>query len=187
MMQITRRQLLIALLSLPLVGCGFQLRGWQGDDVVSQAKMPFRQVLLSVMGTDGQLVAEFKRVLIGLGCQFVTDSSQAEIEIVLDETTQQTVVSAIGSYGEISARLYVMTQGIRIRQVGQDHWLVDTRLRRSREVDLSMSNYAGLGSERPLAIARESEEVVIDIRSRLVEAMTRLVQGLAPLSEPIRL
>ena len=83
-----------------------------------------------------------------------------------------------------------MTQPVRIRKIGQDEWLVDTLVRRTREVDQSLLNFATsstnatLGAERPLAIARESEEVLVDIRARVVDGIVRLVQRLTPLDAP---
>lgn len=145
--------------------------------------------MISNSGADGAVVDALKRVLLGFGCALVSDASKAELEVWLGTSSQSAVTSAIGSYGEISARLYVLTQPVRIRQIGQDEWLVDTSIRRSREVDQSLLNFAtsgtntAIGAERPLAISRESEEVLVDIRARVVDAIVRLVQRLTPLDK----
>jgi outer membrane lipopolysaccharide assembly protein LptE/RlpB len=179
----SRRGWLLAVPALLLSGCGYQLRGFH--DGTAQA-FPFHYVMISNSGADAAIVEALKRVLFGFGCELVTDSAKAELEIWLGTSSQQAVTSAIGSYGEISARLYVLKQPVRIRKVGQDVWLVDTVIRRSREVDQGMSNFVGLGAERPLAITRESDEVIVDIRGRVVDAIVRLVQRLTPL-EPTSL
>jgi outer membrane lipopolysaccharide assembly protein LptE/RlpB len=186
----SRRSLLLSLPALLLSGCGYQLRGFHDGD---ESSFPFRHVLISNSGADSAVVDALKRVLLGFGCELVTDDSKAELEVWLGTSTQQSVPSAIGSYGEISARLYVLTQPVRIRKVGQDSsWLVDTSIRRSREVDQSLLNYVApnassqfsqMGAERPLAISRESEEVLVDIRARVVDAIVRLVQRLTPLDQ----
>lgn len=168
-----------ASLSLTLSGCGYQLRGSQ--EALQGHKMPFRKVLLTTQGTDGELVKSLSMVLRALDCEIVDKAEQAEVELLLEATGSQVITSAIGSYGEIAARLYIMTQVVKIRKVGVDAWVVDTVIRRSREVDQSLSNYAGLGAERPLAITRESEEVMLDIRARIVDAIVRQFQRLAPL------
>ncbi len=185
---ITRRGLLLALPALLLSGCGYQLRGFHDG---TESSFPFRQVIVSNSGADAAVVEALKRVLLGFGCELVTDSSKAELEIWLGVSTQSAVTSAIGSYGEISARLHILTQPVRIRKIGQDEWLVDTLVRRTREVDQSLLNFAtsgtntALGAERPLAISRESEEVLVDIRARVVDAIVRLVQRLTPLDAPL--
>jgi len=177
---------LLALPALLLTGCGYQLRGLHEDDARA---FPFRQVMVSNSGADGAVVDALKRVLLGFGCELVSDATKAELEVWLGTSSQQSVPSAIGSYGEISARLYVLTQPVRIRKVGQDEWLVDTSIRRSREVDQALLNFSAsssnvsIGAERPLAISRESEEVLVDIRSRVVDAIVRLVQRLTPLDK----
>ncbi len=186
MIDTSKRSLLLAVPALLLSGCGYQLRGFREGD--TQA-FPFRKVLVSSSGADGAVVDALKRVLLGFGCELVTDAAKAELEVWLGTSSQQSVPAAIGSYGEISARLYVLTQPVRIRKVGQDVWLVDTSIRRSREVDQSLLNFSSsasnvaIGAERPLAISRESEEVLVDIRSRVVDAIVRLVQRLAPLDD----
>lgn len=182
----SRRSLLLALPALLLSGCGYQLRGFHEG---AEASFPFRNVMISNSGADGAVVDALKRVLLGFGCALVSDASKAELEVWLGTSSQSAVTSAIGSYGEISARLYVLTQPVRIRQIGQDEWLVDTSIRRSREVDQSLLNFAtsgtntAIGAERPLAISRESEEVLVDIRARVVDAIVRLVQRLTPLDK----
>lgn len=184
---ITRRGLLLALPALLLSGCGYQLRGFHDG---SESSFPFHQVIVSSSGAEAAVVEALKRVLLGFGCELVNDSSKAELEIWLGVSTQNAVTSAIGSYGEISARLHILTQPVRIRKIGQDEWLVDTLVRRTREVDQSLLNFATsstnatLGAERPLAIARESEEVLVDIRARVVDGIVRLVQRLTPLDAP---
>ncbi len=184
----TRRCLLLSLPALLLSGCGYQLRGFK-DGV--ESSFPFRKVMISNSGADGAVVDALKRVLLGFGCELVNDAAKAELEVWLGTSSQQSVPSAIGSYGEISARLYVLTQPVRIRKVGQDEWLVDTSIRRSREVDQSLLNFSSstsnvaIGAERPLAISRESEEVLVDIRARVVDAIVRLVQRLTPLDSAL--
>jgi len=176
----TRRQLLLSLLSLPLAGCGYQLRG-----VDAEKSIPYRYVMITSQGADGELVRQLKRVLTSFGATIVDDANLAEIEIILSASQFQSVPSAIGGYGEISASFVVLTQGIRVRKMNSDRWLIDTKVRRGREVDQSASlstSASTLGPERPLAIARESEEVTSDIRARVVDGIVRIVQQLSPLN-----
>jgi hypothetical protein len=134
--------------------------------------------------TDPMIVKSLSQLIRALGAELVDDPSKAELEILLGESQWTQVTSAIGGYGEIAARLVILSQSIQVRQMGTDHWLIDTYVRRSREVDQAASLIAGLGAERPLAITRESVEVTNDVRQRVVDALVRLVQQLAPLNQP---
>jgi outer membrane lipopolysaccharide assembly protein LptE/RlpB len=178
---LTRRQLLLSFFSLSLTGCGYQLRGFS-----SEKSIPYQYVMVTSQGADGELVRQLKRVLTSFGAMIVTDPNLAEIEILLSASQFQSVPSAIGDYGQISASLVVLTQAIRVRKMNSDAWLIDTKVRRGREVDqsaaLSISSTSTLGPERPLAIARESEEVTSDVRSRVVDGIVRIVQQLSPLN-----
>lgn len=178
-MTLSRRHFLLSALSLStLTGCGYQLRGVSS---ASDQALPYR-IYLSSEGADGELVVQTKRALQSFGAQLVGEQKQAQLVVTLGATTQQSVISAIGSYGEISARLFVMTQALVVTKVGVETPLIDTQVRRSREVDQSLATQqGGLGAERPLAITRESAEVVSDIRARVVDAIVRLLQGLVAL------
>lgn len=186
-MKFSRRTLVLSwvggLSSLALGGCGYQLRGLTlspEGSIVSQ--LAYHRVYLLAEDTEEAIVKALSRLIRGLGAELVDSPMKAEIEVVLGSSQWATVTSAIGSYGEISARLVILTQSIQVRQIGQDHWLVDTQIRRSREIDQASSLITGLGAERPLAIARESDEVTNDVRQRVVEALVRIIQRLAPLS-----
>lgn len=178
-MMLSRRHWLLSALSLvSLSGCGYQLRGVSNT---SERALPYRIYLVSD-GADGELVAQTRRALQSFGAELVAERKQADLIVTLGATTQQSVISAIGSFGEISARLFVMTQALRVTKVGVEDPLIDTLVRRSREVDQSLATQiGGLGAERPLAITRESVEVVQDIRARIVDSIVRLLQGLVPL------
>jgi len=178
-MMLSRRHWLLSALSLvTLSGCGYQLRGVSNT---SERALAHRIYLVSD-GADGELVAQTRRALQSFGAELVAERKQADLIVTLGATTQQSVISAIGSFGEISARLFVMTQALRVTKVGVEDPLIDTLVRRSREVDQSLATQiGGLGAERPLAITRESVEVVQDIRARVVDSIVRLLQGLVPL------
>jgi outer membrane lipopolysaccharide assembly protein LptE/RlpB len=178
-MILSRRHYLLSALSLlTLSGCGYQLRGVAAR---SDRPLPFR-IYLASEGTDAELIAQTRRALQAFGADLVSERKQAELVVNLGPTTQQSVISAIGSFGEISARLFVMTQPLIVTKVGVDVPLIDTVVRRSREVDQSLATQiGGLGAERPLAITRESVEVLQDIRARVVDSIVRLLQGLVTL------
>lgn len=178
-MMLSRRHWLLSALSLvTLSGCGYQLRGVSNT---YERALPYRIYLVSD-GADGELVAQMRRALQSFGAELVAERKQADLIVTLGATTQQSVISAIGSFGEVSARLFVMTQALRVTKVGAEDPLIDTLVRRSREVDQSLATQlGGLGAERPLAITRESVEVVQDIRARVVDSIVRLLQGLVPL------
>lgn len=178
----SRRNFLMGAFSLlGLTGCGYQLRGSGAE---SDRTLPFR-IYLASEGTDGELVAQTRRALQAFGAELVTERQQADYVVSLGATGQQSVISAIGSFGEISARLFVMSQALVVTKRGVEIPVIDTQVRRSREVDQSLATQiGGLGAERPLAITRESVEVVQDIRARVVDAIIRLLQGLVPLDRP---
>lgn len=178
-MMLTRRHcLLVGLALFGLGGCGYQLRGGAHS---SDRALPYRVYLISD-GADGELVAQTRRALQSFGAELVAERKQADLIVTLGATTQQSVISVIGSFGEISARLFVMTQALLVTKVGVEAPLINTLVRRSREVDQSLATQiGGLGAERPLAITRESTEVVQDIRARVVDSIVRLLQGLVPL------
>lgn len=181
---LTRRAFLLGLISVgTLSGCGYQLRGFSET---AKGQLPYPLVLLTSQNADSDIVSQVKRVLVALGATLVSDTKQAQIEVILGTTSQASAPSAIGSYGEISARFYIMQQPIQVRKIGQEKLLVDTNIRRSREVDQSLATQiGGLGAERPLAITRESEEVLVDIRARIVDGVVRVVQSLVPLDAPL--
>lgn len=163
---------------LALSGCGYQLRGASSS---SDRALPYR-IYVASEGADAELVAQTRRALQSFGAQLVSERKLADLNVTLGATTQQSVISAIGSFGEISARLFVMTQALMVSKVGVEAPLINTVVRRSREVDQSLATQiGGLGAERPLAITRESVEVVQDIKARLVDSIIRLLQGLVPL------
>ncbi|MBD3767320.1 MAG: hypothetical protein IE928_05110 [Gammaproteobacteria bacterium] len=178
-MMLSRRHWLLSALSLvTLSGCGYQLRGVSNT---SERALPYRIYLVSD-GADGELVSQTRRALQSFGAQLVAERKQADLIVTLGATKQESVISAIGSFGEISARLFVMTQALRVTKVGVEDPLIDTLVRRSREVDQSLATrLGGLGAERPLAITRESVEVMQDIKARVVDSIVRLLQGLVPL------
>jgi outer membrane lipopolysaccharide assembly protein LptE/RlpB len=184
-MNLSRRTLLASLVSgLLLTGCGYQLRGIKSaekSEDATSSSLSYRYIYILSEGADVHIVKQLRRLIVALGAEIVDDPMKAEIEIVLGESQWKTVASAIGNYGEISARLVILVQNIQIRQIGSDHWIIDTQIRRSREVDQASSLISGIGAERPLAILRESDEVTSDVRQRVVEALIRLIQGLAPL------
>lgn len=184
-MSLSRRAFMTSLVSmLLLAGCGYQLRGLSlSPDGQVQSHLTYKRVYLLAQETDQRIVTGLSRSIQGLGAELVDNPMKADIEVILGESKSQTVTSAIGSYGEISARLVILTQTIQVRQIGSDRWLVDTQIRRSREIDQASSLITGLGAERPLAISRESEEVINDVRQRVIEGLVRIIQRLEPLRD----
>jgi len=182
-MNLQRRRLLLTALSLTgLSGCGYQLRGFSDKEA---RQLPYR-LYVSSDGADAEVVSQTKRALLAFGAQLVSERSQADLIVILGATSQQSVISAIGETGYISARLLVMTQALQVTKRGVEHPLLDSVVRRSREVDQSLATQiGGLGAERPLAISRESSEVVQDVRARIVDSIVRLLQGLVPLDAPL--
>lgn len=175
----TRRQLLSALLAFTLSGCGYQLRGLHTEKTVV---LPMR-IYIQAQGTDADMLLQTRRVLAAFGAQLVERPEHSDYVVNLGATTQQTTISAIGSYGETSAYMFIMTQPIRIQSPQQSTPLIDTVIKRSREVDASLATQVGgLGAERPLAIYRDSVEVTHDIRDRIIDAVVRILQGLVPLA-----
>lgn len=174
---LTRRGLLSLLPAMLLAGCGYQLRGF--DQRAEQ--LPYRHVLLTTEGTDGELVRLLRIALSSMGGEVVTDPARADVELWLGSTQLRDVISAIGPYGDVAARMRILTQPVRLRRIGRDEWLVDMALRKSREIDLYASFRGTLGAERPLAGVQEGEEVDSDVRLRVVESIVRLLQGLNPL------
>jgi outer membrane lipopolysaccharide assembly protein LptE/RlpB len=170
--------------ALLLTGCGYQLRGLSlSADGKLQSRLTYQHIYLLAQESEQPIVSGLSRSIRELGMVLVDDPTKAEIEVILGESKWQTVTSAIGNYGEISARLVILTQSIQVRHIGSSHWLVDTQIRRSREIDQASSLITGLGAERPLAISRESEEVTNDVRQRVIDALVRIIQRLEPLAD----
>jgi outer membrane lipopolysaccharide assembly protein LptE/RlpB len=114
-MGISRRALLATLAHALLVtGCGYQLRGVKtsADGGKLTSSLSYRYIYILSEEADVSIVKQLKRLIVALGAELVDNPMLAEIEIVLGESQWKTVTSAIGNYGEISARLVILIQNI---------------------------------------------------------------------------
>lgn len=181
---LSRRQLLIAMLASisGLAGCGYQLRGTNKANG-QQAALPYRFYLSTQ--ADADIVKQTKRVLAALGATFVEQRQEADYILVLGQTSVQLPVAAIGAYGDVSARLYIMKQPLQIYQPLQDVPIRNTVIQQSRELDMRFTteNIGGAGAEGPLAHTRNSKEVAVSVKERIVDGIVRTLQGLVTIEK----
>ncbi|MCC2973437.1 LPS assembly lipoprotein LptE [Massilia sp. IC2-476] len=161
------RVLLAVLAAAILAGCGFQLRGSNG-----QYNMPFKSIYLAFTETS-PLGTELKRNLrAGDGVRIETDASKAEALFdVLSESRGKAILS-LNSLGRVREYSLSYTLVFRVRDASNRELLGPTELTLRRNIAFDESQ----------VLAKESEEQLLyrDMQADLVQQILRRLAAIKP-------
>jgi len=151
---------LALLLALVLAGCGFQMRGANG-----QYNMPFRSIYLGFSDTS-QLGIELRRNLRGGDAVLVvTDPAKADARLdVLSETRGKSILS-LNNQGRVREYLLTYTLVFRVRDAKDAEMLGATEISLKRSIAFNETQ----------VLAKESEEALLyrNMQSDLVQQILR--------------
>ncbi|MCC2958002.1 LPS assembly lipoprotein LptE [Massilia sp. IC2-477] len=161
------RVLLAVLAAAILAGCGFQLRGSNG-----QYNMPFKSIYLAFTETS-PLGTELKRNLrAGDGVRIETDASKAEALFdVLSESRGKAILS-LNSLGRVREYSLSYTLVFRVRDASNRELLGPTEITLRRNIAFDESQ----------VLAKESEEQLLyrDMQADLVQQILRRLAAIKP-------
>jgi LPS-assembly lipoprotein len=167
-MLLKRRALCIFALTtaVALSGCGFQLRGSNG-----QARIPFKTIYLNIPESS-PLGNELKRYIRATGTEVETEAKQAEASMQLLSEVRDKVVRALDSKGRI--REYTLNYRISIQMTDKDGKILmpPTAIAVKRDISFNESQ----------VMAKEQEEALLyrDMQSDLVQQILRRLSALKP-------
>ena len=157
----------LLLMAALLAGCGFHLRGSNG-----QFNMPFHSIYLGFPETS-PLGIELKRNLRGSGETVIAqDAAHAEARFeVLSETRAKTILS-LNSQGRVREYLLTYTLVFRVLDAKGEMLLGSTEISLKRSISINENQ----------VLAKESEEVLLyrDMQTDLVQQILRRLAALKP-------
>ncbi len=164
----TRNRILaLALAAACLSGCGFHLRGSNG-----QYAMPFHAIYLAFPDTS-PLGTELKRNLRGDGdTVIVSDPSKADAQFdVVSEQRGKSILS-LNSQGRVREFLLTYTLVFRVRDAKGNELLKPTEISLKRSISFNESQ----------VLAKESEEAMLyrDMQTDLVQQILRRLAAIKP-------
>ena len=161
------RALCVLLAAAVLAGCGFQLRGSNG-----QYNMPFQSIWLS-FNESSPLGTELKRNLrAGDAVRVVNDASKAEALFdVISETRGKSILS-LNSLGRVREYSLSYTLVFQVRDANNRQLLGPTEITLRRNIAFDESQ----------VLAKESEEALLyrDMQSDLVQQILRRLAAIKP-------
>ena len=154
--------LLALALSLSLLGCGFQMRGANG-----QYQMPFQSIYLGFSETS-QLGIELRRNLRGGDAvTVVTDPAKADAKLdVLSETRGKTILS-LNNQGRVREYLLTYTLVFRVRDAKDAEMLGATEISLKRSIAFNETQLLAKESEEALLYRNMQSDLVQQILRRL--------------------
>ena len=154
--------LLALALSLSLLGCGFQMRGANG-----QYQMPFHSIYLGFSETS-QLGIELRRNLRGGDAvTVVTDPAKADAKLdVLSETRGKTILS-LNNQGRVREYLLTYTLVFRVRDAKDAEMLGATEISLKRSIAFNETQLLAKESEEALLYRNMQSDLVQQILRRL--------------------
>ena len=165
-----RRQFLTAAVAagtlLALAGCGFHLRGSNGE-----ADLPFKTMLVNFPDTS-PLGAELKRNIRANGTAIVTDPKLADAIFEMQSESRDKVILSLNSQGRV--REYTLYYKLRFRvKDNQDKELL-------APVDIVLKRDISFNESQVLA--KEAEEGLLyrDMQSDMVQQILRRLVALKP-------
>lgn len=155
------------LATLGLSGCGFQLRGSNGE-----ANLPFKTLYLGVPESS-PLGSELKRnIRANGGTQIVADAKAADASLDLMSETREKVVQSLNSQGRI--RQYTLYYRVTFRVKGKNDadLLPPTQIVLKRDISFNESQ----------VLAKEAEDALLyrDMQSDLVQQILRRLAAIKP-------
>ena len=158
---------LFALAMLLLSGCGFHLRGSNGE-----ANLPFRSIYLAVPDTS-PLGVELKRNIRATGnTAIATDAKLADARLEVLSETRDREIQSLNSQGRI--REYTLYYKLSFRVLGKSDavLLPPTEIILKRDISFNESQ----------VLAKESEEGLLyrDMQSDLVQQILRRLAAIKP-------
>ncbi|SFD36856.1 LPS-assembly lipoprotein LptE [Massilia yuzhufengensis] len=167
MKTIVVRMLLVLVAAATLAGCGFQLRGSNG-----QYNMPFKSIYLA-FGETSPLGTELKRNLrAGDSVRIENDASKAEALFdVLGESRGKAILS-LNSLGRVREYALSYTLVFRVRDANNKVLLAPTEITLRRNIAFDESQ----------VLAKESEEALLyrDMQTDLVQQILRRLAAIKP-------
>lgn len=154
-------------LTFGLSGCGFQLRGSNGE-----ANLPFKTLYLGVPEAS-PLGAELKRnIRANGGTQIVTDPKGADARLEIMSETREKVIQSLNSQGRI--RQYTLFYRVTFRVKGRTDvdLLPPTPIVLKRDLSFNESQ----------VLAKEAEDALLyrDMQTDLVQQIVRRLAAIKP-------
>lgn len=161
------RALAVLLAAAVLAGCGFQLRGSNG-----QYNMPFGSIWLS-FNESSPLGTELKRNLrAGDTVRVVTDASKAEALFDVISESRGKAILSLNSLGRVREYSLSYTLVFQVRDANNRQLLAPTEITLRRNIAFDESQ----------VLAKESEEALLyrDMQSDLVQQILRRLAAIKP-------
>ena len=168
-MAITRRAFcILAAGSLAtLSGCGFHLRGSQGE-----ANLPFKTLYLGVADASS-LGFELKRnIRANGGTELVSDAKNADARLEVLSEVREKLIQSLNSQGRIRQYTLVYRLSFRVRGRTDAELLAPTEIVLKRDISFNESQ----------VLAKEAEEALLyrDMQTDLVQQILRRLAALKP-------
>ncbi|MBC7513161.1 MAG: hypothetical protein H7234_01850 [Herminiimonas sp.] len=168
-MALTRRAFcVLAVASLPgLSGCGFHLRGSQGE-----ANLPFKTLYLAV-AESSPLGIELKRnIRANGGTEIVSDAKVAEARLEVMNEVREKVIQSLNSQGRIRQYTLFYKLVFRVRSSTDAELLAPTEIILKRDISFNESQ----------VLAKEAEEALLyrDMQTDLVQQILRRLAAIKP-------
>ncbi|MBC7416423.1 MAG: hypothetical protein H7327_15985 [Herminiimonas sp.] len=168
-MPITRRAFVFLAIvgTLGLSGCGFHLRGSNGE-----ANLPFKTLYLGI-SESSPLGSELKRnIRANGGTQIVTDVKDADARLEIMSETREKVVQSLNSQGRIRQYTLFYRVTFRVKGNGDTDLLPPTPIVLKRDISFNESQ----------VLAKEAEDALLyrDMQTDLVQQILRRLAAIKP-------
>lgn len=155
------------LATLSLSGCGFQLRGSNGE-----ANLPFKTLYLGI-SESSPLGSELKRnIRANGGTQIVTDAKDADARLDVQSETREKVIQSLNSQGRIRQYTLYYRVTFQVKGKGEVTLLPPTPIVLKRDISFNESQ----------VLAKEAEDALLyrDMQTDLVQQILRRLAAIKP-------
>ena len=153
--------------TLGLSGCGFQLRGSNGE-----ANLPFKTMYLGIPESS-PLGSELKRnIRANGGTQIVTEAKDADARLDIMSETREKVIQSLNSQGRIRQYTLYYRVTFQVKGKGEAILLPPTPIVLKRDISFNESQI----------LAKEAEDALLyrDMQTDLVQQILRRLAAIKP-------
>lgn len=158
---------LVAVTAVTLAGCGFQLRGSNG-----QSRLPFKKIFINV-AESSPFGTQLKRYIRASGeTEIVNDAKSADATLDILSEGRDRAVRSLNTQGRIREYTLFYKMRFKVRDAKEKELLAPTEIVLKRDVSYNESQ----------AIAKEAEEELLyrDMQSDMVQQVLRRLVALKP-------